>query len=101
MPIEPVAHDPTRRAFFETASGLGAALALGGLAAAPSLAATTKGLSGTSKYGKGPALEGPYLDLRTGKGNQLAYARLQGDLDWGKQKYFWFKGYTYAVQPGK
>lgn len=101
MSTEPASHDPTRRAFFETASGLGAALALGGVAAAPTLAATSKGLAGKSKYGKGPALEGPYLDLRTGKGNQLAYARLQGDLDWGKQKYFWFKGYTYAVQPGK
>ena len=54
-----------------------------------------------SKGGKGPAIEGPYLDLRTGKGNQLAYARLQGDLDFGKQKYFWFKGYVNAVQPAK
>ena len=48
--------------------------------AAVGLAAKTN-LRGTSKYGKGPALEGPYLDLRTGKGNQLAYARIQGDLD--------------------
>jgi hypothetical protein len=54
-----------------------------------------------SRNGKGAALEGPYLDLRTGRGNQLAYARLQGDLDWGIQKYFWFKGYVMAVQPDK
>jgi len=54
-----------------------------------------------SRGGRGPALEGPYLDLRTGRGNQLAYARIQGDLDWGKQKYFWFKGYVMAVQPHK
>ncbi len=39
---------------------------------------------------------GRYLDLRTGKGNQMAYARIQGDTDWGKQKYFWFKGYVNA-----
>ncbi len=39
----------------------------------------------TSRYGKGPALEGPYLDLRTGKGNKLAYARIQGDLDTGSK----------------
>ena len=55
----------------------------------------------SSKGGKGPAIEGPYLDLRTGKGNQMAYARIQGDIDFGKQKYFWFKGYVNAVQPGK
>ncbi len=36
--------------------------------------------------GHGPAIEGPYLDLRTGLGNQLAYARIQGDIDFGKQK---------------
>lgn len=54
-----------------------------------------------SHGGKGPALEGPYLDLRTGKGNKLAYARLQGNLDASKQKHFWFQGYVYAVQPGK
>ncbi|MEO8445622.1 MAG: hypothetical protein ABI567_11510, partial [Gammaproteobacteria bacterium] len=54
-----------------------------------------------SRYGQGPALEGPYLDLRTGKGNKLAYARIQGDLDNKKQKFFWFKGYCSGVRPGK
>lgn len=49
----------------------------------------------------GEALSGPYIDLRTGRGNQLAYARLQGDLDWGKQKYFWFKGYVMGHRPMK
>lgn len=53
-----------------------------------------------SRYGHGPALEGPYLDLRTGRGNQLAYARIQGDIDFGKQKFYWFKGSVMAVQPG-
>ncbi len=54
-----------------------------------------------SVAGKGPAIEGPYLDLRTGRGNQIAFARIQGDLDFGRQKFFWFKGYVNAVQPGK
>ena len=64
--------------------------------AGPALAATS-----ASQGGKGPAIKGPYLDLTTGKGNQLAYARIQGDIDPAKQKYFWFKGYVNAVQPGK
>ena len=51
--------------------------------------------------GHGPAIEGPYLDLRTGRGNQLAYARIQGDIDFGKQKYYWFKGHVMANRPGK
>jgi hypothetical protein len=58
-------------------------------------------LASNSKYGVGPALEGPYLNLRTGRGNQLAYARLQSDIDFGKQKYFWFKGYVAGNRPTK
>ena len=53
------------------------------------------------RNGLGPALEGPYLDLRTGRGNQLAYARIQGNLDFGKQKYYWFKGQVMANRPGE
>jgi hypothetical protein len=49
----------------------------------------------------GDALKGPYIDLRTGRGNQLAYARLQSDIDFGKQKYFWFKGYVMGHRPMK
>ncbi len=80
---------------FATVGPLGAAaLALG--QAGPAQAA-----AGASRHGRGPALEGPYLDLRTGRGNQLAYARIQGDLDFGKQKYFWFKGYVSAVRPAQ
>ena len=82
---------------FASVGALGAAtLALN----AYSRQAAAAGLGG-SVGGKGPALEGPYLDLRTGKGSQMGYARIQGDTDWGKQKYFWFKGYVNAVQPGK
>ncbi len=91
--------DTRRRDFctsFATVGAFGAAsLALSQPGAAAAAAEYT------SHYGKGPALEGPYLDLRTGRGNQLAYARIQGDLDYGKQKYFWFKGYVYAVEPQK
>jgi len=89
-----------RRQFLQSFSSLGAvgaatlALAACGQrpapgtgVAAPAAAATPNGFL-VSKGGRGPALEGPYLDLRTGRGNQLAYARLQGDLEWGKQKYF-------------
>jgi hypothetical protein len=96
----------SRREFLETAGGLGASLALGaaGLAAvsSPALAMTkAEAAKSKSRYGTGPGLKGPYLDLATGKGNQLAYARLQGDLDFGKQKYFWFKGYVMGVEPNK
>lgn len=57
--------------------------------------------SGAARYGIGPALEGPYLDLRTGRGNQLAYARIQGDINFGRQKFYWFKGSVMAVRPGQ
>jgi hypothetical protein len=92
---------PARREFITTAGGLGGALAIGaaglaGLSLGPTASAASLL---TSQYGMGPGLKGPYLDLSTGKGNQLAYARIQGDLDFGKQKYFWFKGYVYAVEP--
>ena len=62
---------------------------------------TRHDFSGDPHYGYGPAIEGPFLDLRTGRGNQLAYARIQGDIDFGKQKYYWFKGNVMANRPGK
>ena len=89
----------TRRDVLSFAS-IGAAGAAGLALGAFAQSAAAAG-SGGSVGGKGPALEGPLLDLRTGKGNQMAYARIQGDTDWGKQKYFWFKGYVNAVQPGQ
>jgi len=94
----------SRRGFLTTAGGAGGALAIG----ASGLASMTLGAPGamaasllTSKHGLGPGLKGPHLDLTTGRGNQLAYAKIQGDLDYGKQKYFWFKGYLMAVEPNK
>ena len=62
---------------------------------------TRHDFSGDAHYGYGPAIEGPFLDLRTGRGNQLAYARIQGDIDFGKQKYYWFKGNVMANRPGE
>jgi hypothetical protein len=95
---------PERRDFLTTAGGVGGALAIG----ASGLASMTLGgpmamasALTSSRYGMGPGLKGPYLDLSTGKGNQLAYARIQGDLDFGKPKYFWFKGYLMGVEPHK
>jgi hypothetical protein len=74
-----------------------------GVMGAASLAMGSAALAATGNRAtaRGSAIEGPYLDLRTGKGNQLAYARIQGDLDFGKPKYFWFKGYVMGVRPDK
>ena len=59
---------------FASVGAAGAAgLALGAFAQSASAAG-----SGGSLGGKGPGIEGPYLDLRTGKGNQMAYARHPG-----------------------
>jgi hypothetical protein len=102
-PETPVPPTLKRREFFETAGGLGASLAIGaaGMAGLSGNAMGASKAAATSRYGVGPGIKGPYLDLTTGRGNQLAYARLQGDLNFGKQKYFWFKGYVMAVEPNK
>ena len=89
-----------RRDFLTGFAGVGAAGAMG-------LALSTMGqqaqarTGSASQYGYGPAIKGSYLDLTTGRGNQLAYARLQSDIDFGKQKYFWFKGYVAGNRPMK
>ena len=56
-----------------------------------------------SSYGQsmGQSLSGPYIDLMTGPGNKVGYARLNGDLDESKQKYGWFKGFIMAIRPNK
>jgi len=46
-------------------------------------------------------LGGPYVDLSTGEGNKIAYARTQGNLDESVQKTGWFKGYVMGVRPGE
>ena len=90
-------HQP-RRQFLKNFATVGAAGAAG---MAMTHMGPAQAMAQASRFGRGPALEGPYIDLRTGRGNQLAYARIQSDIDFGKQKYFWFKGYVSAVQPGK
>lgn len=89
-----------RREFLGSCAGVGAfgAAALATATLATRARADTAAVAGS---GRGAALAGPYLDLRTGKGNQLAFARIQGDLDWGRQKYGWYKGYVTAVRPGR
>ena len=93
-----------RREFLGSFASVGA---LGAMTMAMAATAEAKAKAGVaaaaagSVGGRGPALKGPYLDLGTGAGNKLAYARIQGDLDATKQKFFWFKGYLNAVQPGK
>lgn len=49
----------------------------------------------------GDAISGPYLDLRTPRGNMLAFARLQGNLDPDKTKYLWFAGNVMGVRDGE
>jgi hypothetical protein len=55
----------------------------------------------SSAQAQGDVLKGPYLDLTTGKGNQIAVARMNGDLDESKQKHGWYKGFVMAVRPDK
>ena len=68
------------------AMGLSAAPA--GLLAAPKAAAT-------------PGLKGPYLDLTTGKGNQLALVRIDANLDESKPKYGSASGVVVGVRAGE
>lgn len=89
-----------RRQFLKNGfAGVGAAGALGlALGALGQKAQAGSHMRAGTSVG-GEALRGPYLDLLTGRGNQLAYARLQSDLDFGQQKYFWFKGYVMGHRP--
>jgi hypothetical protein len=44
-------------------------------------------------------LKGPYLDLTTPRGNMLALARLNADLNLGQQRAGWYNGYVTGVRP--
>jgi len=81
-----------RRQFLKGFSAVGAFGALG-------LATGARAIAKTDRAEPGDALAGPYVDLRTGAGNKIAYARIQGDLDYGRQKHGWYKGYVAAVRP--
>ena len=87
-----------RRDFFKNVGNLGA---LSAGYTALSLFTEDARADLPSAYGKatGGSLTGPYLDLRTGVGNKIAYSRLNGDLDESQQKIGWFKGYIMAVRP--
>lgn len=87
-----------RRQLMGSFAGVGAVGAMD--AALGAMSRPANAASGGSKHGMGPGLKGPYLDLSTGRGNQLAYARIQSDVDFGKQKYFWFKGYAMGLRDG-
>jgi hypothetical protein len=89
-----------RRKFFKSIGSLGA---LSASAVALNMMSQNAKADLPSAYGKssGPSLKGPYLDLTTGPGNKVGYARLNGDLDESKQKYGWFKGHIMAIRPNK
>lgn len=89
----------SRRQFVSSFATVGAAGAAALAMGSPRLARADAAAAVGRASGK--ALEGPYVDLRTGKGNQNVYARLQGDLDFGKEKHGWYKGFVSSVRPGK
>lgn len=70
-----------------------AALATAGavaVAGSPALGASSKA-----------SLTGPYLDLTTGRGNMIARARLDGNLDESREKFGSGSGIVSAVRPGE
>ena len=89
-----------RREFFKNIGNVGAMGA--GVLALNMMSSHAKADSAAS-YGQsmGQSLSGPYIDLMTGPGNKVGYARLNGDLDESKQKYGWFKGFIMAIRPNK
>ncbi len=70
-------------------------LALGMSPAVGTLAATR------SAKAMPPSLRGPYLDLTTGKGNMLAMARIDANLDESKVKYGSATGVVAGVRDGE
>jgi hypothetical protein len=87
-----------RREIIKSVAGFGAMSA--SLMALGSGTGRAAGLA-SSAQAQRDVLKGPYLDLTTGKGNQIALARMIGDLDESKQKHGWYKGFAMAVQPDK
>lgn len=81
----------TRRKMMQGIGGIGAASLVAGA-----------GVQVKSAHASTPAsLKGPYLDLSTGEGNKIAWARIHSDIDTTKQKHSWFKGYVMALRPGE
>ena len=75
------------------------ALGATGFIAAAGLSQHAKAAAGAALTGS--ALRGPYLDLTTGAGNKVAWARLHSDIDPSKQEHSWFRGYVMAARPGE
>lgn len=84
-----------RRNLLQGIGALGAA----GIATATALPQRSGAASPAAPVGT--ALTGPYLDLSTGAGNKVAWARLHADIDPAKQKHSWFRGYVMAARPGE
>jgi len=92
--------DSQRRDFLKLASsGAAGAAGLAMTLGAEQVFADEAGTAAALGQAQGPGLTGPYLDLTTAAGNQVAYARMSGNLDESKQKMGWFKGYVMAVRP--
>ena len=89
-----------RRDFFKNIGNVGA---MGAGAMALNMMSNHAKADSASSYGQsmGQSLSGPYIDLTTGPGNKVGYARLNGDLDQSKKKYGWFKGFIMAIRPNK
>jgi hypothetical protein len=68
------------------------------LGSVTSLAVATPALAGAAGA-LTDVLKGPYLDLSTTRGNMLAMARLQGDLNLGQERAGWYNGYVAGVRP--
>jgi len=94
--------DLKRRDFLKLASsGAAGASGLAMMMGAEQLMAEETQTAAAIGRAQGPGLDGPYLDLKTPAGNQVAYARMSGNLDESKQKMGWFKGYVMGVRPGE
>ena len=85
----------------EIITSLGAVGAFGAAALAFGQAPRKAFASDSASAGSPDYIGGPYVDLRTGAGNKIGYARMQGDLDESKQRIGWFKGYVMGVRPGE
>lgn len=61
-------------------------------------AAALLGAAGPAAAQSKPSIKGPYVDLTTGKGNLIALARMEGNLDESKVKYGGASGIISAVR---
>ncbi len=85
----------------EIITSFGAVGAFGAAALAFGQAPRKAFAADSASAGSPDYIGGPYVDLRTGAGNKIGYARMQGDLDESKQRIGWFKGYVMGVRPGE